>query len=215
MNLPIFSSDSAERGQFLKLFGLLCYYGVPFLLIGEAMAYGKGMIGGWVFLLLIILDVPFLFVVSLALFWFMDRSATGFTKLVYAGGGIPPDPAHSGCESLVARGFYPEAAQAYRAYLAANPADHLARFKLAELCRVHLNDPAAAEQLYLEVRRGNPSPKEERLVSNLLIELYRVTGRRDRQMVELARFAGQWKGTRAGADAARTLKEMKEEMKEQ
>jgi hypothetical protein len=209
---PLSSPDSAERGQFLKLAGMLCIYGGPLLLVAEAMAFGKGMIGGLTLLLLILLDIPILFGVSLVLFWFMDRSASGFTRMVYAGGNLPPDPAHSGCESLVARGYYQEGAVAYRAHLAAHPGDHLARFKLAELCRVHLNDPDAAEQLYLEVRRGGPSPKEERLLSSLLIELYRATGRRDRQMVELARFAARWKGTRAAADAATALREMKQEM---
>jgi hypothetical protein len=133
--------------------------------------------------------------------------------MVYAGGNLPPDPAHSACEALAARGFYAEAAEAYRNHLLEKPGDHLARVKLAELYRTHLADPDAAERMYLEIRRGKPSAREDRLASNLLIELYRKTGRRDRLMVELARFAAQWKGTRAGEDAARTLHEMKDEMK--
>jgi tetratricopeptide (TPR) repeat protein len=134
--------------------------------------------------------------------------------MVYAGGNLPPDPAHSAFEALAARGFYAEAAEAYRSHLVANPKDHGARLKLAELYRAHLNDPERAERLYLEIRRGQPSPKEDRLAANLLIELYRFTGRRERLIVELARFADQWKGTRAGQEAARALKELKEEMRD-
>jgi len=210
---PLSSVDAAERAQFLRLFVTLLPGAYFLLTAAEGLAYGKDAIGGWVFLLLLALNVPIIFGFSLLLFHMMDRSASGLSSMVYAGGGHPPDPAHSGCEALAARGFYPEAAEAYRAHLLEKPGDHLARVKLAELCHTHLNDPDAAEQLYLEIRRGKPSPREDRLASNLLIELYRKTGRKDRLMVELGRFAAQWPGTRAAEDAARTLKEMKEELR--
>ena len=50
------------------------------------------------------------------------------------------------------------------------------------------------------------------LVANLLIELYRGTGQRGRLMMELARFADRYRGTRPGTEAARTLREMKAEL---
>ena len=212
MRIPLSSEDAAERAQFLQLFVHLLPYALLLLLAGEGTAYARGMIGGWVLLLLVLLNVPLIFGFSLLVFWMMDRSASALSKMVYAGGNLPPDPAHSSIEALAARGFYTEAAEAYRNHLVARPTDHAARLKLAELYRSQLNEPEAAERLYLEIRRGNPTPKEDRLASNLLIELYRATGRRDRLMVELARFAAQWKGTRAGDDAARALREMKAEM---
>jgi len=212
---PFSSEDAAERAQFLKLFVFLLPGALFLLVAAESMAYSRGMIGGWVLLLLILLDVPLVFAFSVLLFWLMDRTASGVSSMVYAGGGLPPEPAHSAFEALVARGFYAEAAEAYRNHLVAKPTDHAARIKLADLYRAHLNDPDAAERLYLEVRRGKPSPKEDRLTSNLLIELYRATGRRDRLMVELARFADQWKGTRAAEDAAKALGELKEGMTDQ
>jgi hypothetical protein len=49
------------------------------------------------------------------------------------------------------------------------------------------------------------------MAANLLIELHRGTGRRDRLLVELARFADRYKGTRAGKHAAMALREMKQE----
>jgi hypothetical protein len=143
----------------------------------------------------------------------MDRSATGLSNMVMAAGNLPPDPAHSPYETLAIRGFYNEAAEAYRNHLLEKPADHLARVKLAELYIKHLANLEAAEQLYLDVRRNKPSPREDRLASNLLIELYRKMGKKDRLMVELGRFAEQFKGTRAAEDAAKSLKELKEELR--
>lgn len=211
---PLSSVDAADRAQFLHLFVRVAPPALLMLVAGESLAYARGWINGWVLLLLLVLDVPLIFGFSRLLFGLMDRSARGLVGMVYASGNLPPDPAHSAFEALAARGFYTEAAQAYRDHLVAAPGDHAARLKLADLYRAHLNDPEAAERLYLEVRRGRPSAREDRLAANFLIELYRATGRRDRLMVELARFAAQWKGTRAGEDAARALRDLKEEMKE-
>jgi hypothetical protein len=209
---PLFSEDSAEQAQFLKLFVRLLLLGGPLLLVGEGMAVDRGWINGWVFLLLVLFDPVILYLAAWGLFWLMDRAATGFTTMVYAGGGHPLEPAHSGIESLTARGFYPQAAEAWRSHLEVYPGDHAARLKLADLYHRHLENPAAAEALYLAVRRGSPAAKEDRLASNLLIDLYRTTGRTDRQMVELARFAARWKGTQAGADAARVLHDLKQDL---
>jgi hypothetical protein len=213
MTRTVSSHDSADRAQFLKLFINMLPPALILLVGGEGVAYSRGWIGGWALLILVLLDGPLIFLLSYAMFHMMDRSATGLSNMVLAAGNLPPDPAHSAFESLTARGFYPEAVEAYRAHLAEKPGDNLARVKLADLYIRHLNDLEAAEQLYLDIRRGKPSPKEDRLASNLLIELYRKSGRRDRLMVELGRFAEQFKGTRAAEDAARTLHEMKEEMR--
>ncbi|MDH5284969.1 MAG: hypothetical protein OEW80_13910, partial [Gemmatimonadota bacterium] len=50
--------------------------------------------------------------------------------------------------------------------------------------------------------------------SNMLIELYRTTGRRDRLRVELARFADRYRGTRGGRSAAELLRDIKTEDRE-
>lgn len=213
MTLTTSAHDSGDRAQFLKLFIGLLPGGFFLLSAGEGLGYARDWYGGWIFLLLLLLNVPAIYGFSLLFFRLMDRSAAGIGSMVYAAGNIPPDPAHSAFESLTARGFYPEAVEAYRAHLIEKPGDNLARVKLADLYIRHLNNLEAAEQLYLDIRRGKPSPKEDRLASNLLIELYRKSGRRDRLMVELGRFAEQFKGTRAAEDAARTLHEMKEEMR--
>ncbi|HWA16770.1 MAG TPA: hypothetical protein VG817_10060, partial [Gemmatimonadales bacterium] len=75
----------------------------------------------------------------------------------------------------------------------------------------HLDRPDEAEGVLLEVRRSNPTDAEERQASNLLIDLFHATGQVDREIVELARFADRWKGTKAGSDAASRLRELKQE----
>src|SRR5216684_2510171 len=47
------------------------------------------------------------------------------------------------------------------------------------------------------------------LLLNLLIDLYRKLGRRDRLTVELARCADRYRGTPPGAAAAQELRELK------
>lgn len=207
------SHDSADRAQFLKLFVNLLPPAFIMLAGGEALAYAKGWINGWVLLLLIALDIPLIYLLSMMVYQGMDRSASGLSNMVLAAGNLPPDPAHSPYETLAVRGFYREAAEAYQNHLIDKPLDHLARVKLADLYIKHLDNLEGAEQLYLDIRRNKPSAREDRLASNLLIELYRKMGKKDRLMVELGRFAEQFKGTRAAEEAARSLKEIKEEMR--
>lgn len=212
IRLPFRSTDAVERGQFLKF---LVQFGIPaFLLltIGELRAWGLGMIGTAGLVLLVVLNVPAIVLFSGLAFGLIERTATGLAHTMLGAGNLKPEPAHSSSESLAARGLYREAVQAFRARIAEVPDDNLARIKLAEIHRAHLDEPDEAERLYLEVRRQHPDPRHEFLATNLLIELYRGTGRRDRMMVELARFADRYRGTRAGRDAARALREMKEEL---
>lgn len=212
MNPGSGAGDTGDDAQFRTLLVQLAIPGFIVLAAGEYAAWRKEWIGGGVFvLLLLLLNPPVLYLLARMLNALIGGSATGFAQMVLAGGNLTPEPAHSGMESLVARGFYAQAAEQFRAHLVTAPADHLARFKLADLYRRHLADPLAAEQLYLEVRNGRRAPREEMFAGNMLIELYRETGRRDRQIVELARFAERWRGTVAGRSAAQALKELKQD----
>jgi hypothetical protein len=206
---PLFSNDSGDKAEFLKLFVRTAIPGLPILVMGEGYGVIKGWYGGPLFLLLLLLDLPLIFLLSTLLWLLMQGAAQGFVHTVLGAGNLKPDPAHSAAESLVARGFYPEAATAFRALIAEQPKDDLARIKLAQVYRDHLGEPESAEALLLEVRRHAADPRHEIMAANLLIELYRATGRKDRLMVELARFAGRYKGSRAGSEAARALREMK------
>lgn len=208
--LPDF--HSGDRAQFYKLLFRTGMYVIPLLFVGEALAWSRGWIGPGTLFVLAILNFPVVYIYCAIQFWMMSTVAEGFTKMVLAGGNLPPDPAHSRFEALEVRGRYADAAEAWRDHLVAKPRDHLARIKLADLCLRHLDRPDAAERLYLEIRQGQPTPREERLATNLLMELYRKTGRKDRLMVELARFANQHKGTRASQEATRVLLELKQEL---
>ena len=210
--LPFLSEHSGERGQFLKLFGQLLGPAFFLLVAGEFMAQRAGWIGSGAFwFLVLIVNLPLIFFFSVLLYAVIDRTVDSAAAL--ASGNLPSAPAHSGCESLEARGLYHQAADAYRALIAAHPSDNLARIKLAELYRAHLGEPESAERLFVEVRQNHPDPRHDFLAANLLLELHRSTGRRDRLMVEMAKFADRYRNTRAGRDAARALKEMKEEMR--
>jgi hypothetical protein len=203
--------DSADRALFLKLYVRLQLIAGPLILGISIGAAVKEWIPVWLGIVLVLLNPAIVYALSFGLFWAMDRTAVGFTNMVYAGGGHPLTPPHSGIESLEARGLYVQAAERWRQHLLEHPGDNQARFKLADLCRRNLDRADEAEGVLLEVRRSSPTEAEERQASNLLIDLFHSTGRFDREMVELARFADRWKGTKAGKDAAARLRELKQE----
>jgi thioredoxin-like negative regulator of GroEL len=136
-------------------------------------------------------------------------AARGVVRMLTASAGIPQGASFAYQESLVVRGRFEEAADAYRAHLVDHPADHDARLALAALSAGHLGDPAAAERLYLEVRAAQPSDRQEWVVAQALIELYHATGQRGHEMAELSRVAARYPGTAQGAAAKRVLMEMK------
>ena len=169
----------------------------------------KEVIPGWVALVMIVLDIPIIVGCIFAIHWGTNRAATGFVNTLHAAGNIPPPPSYPNQDVLIARGRYQDAADWFRDHLTVEPEDNEARLRLADLLEQHLDDPAEAERLYLEVRRRQPDGRQEVRVANGLIDLYRKQGRRDRLMVELARFADRYRGT-PGADAAsRLLRELK------
>lgn len=201
--------DAAERGQLLRLAVLI---GIPALfLLGllDVAFFARGQIGPGLLLVLLLLNVPITALIVFLVWRLIGGTSRGLVQMVLGAGNLPPEPEHSALESLVARGFYREAAEGFRTHLATVPHDNAARLKLAALEHQHLQNPAAAEQLYLEVRAHHPTPRQDTLATNLLIELYRSTGQRGRLMTELARYAARHRGTRAGEDAARALRELK------
>ncbi len=135
--------------------------------------------------------------------------ATGVVQVISGAGNLAPSPSFSYQESLVARGRYADAADAYRDHLALHPEDHDARLALADLFAGHLDDSAAAERVLLEVRQSLPTEAQERRATEGLIDLYGRTGQTGRRMFELARFAERYAGTAAAAAAKRTLAELK------
>ena len=141
-----------------------------------------------------------------------EASSKAFVSVMTSAGNITPAPSYSYQESLVARGRYDEAEQAYQDHLAAEPNDLDARLALAALIRDHARDSARAERLFLEARGLGPTPAQEYAIANALIDLYRRTGQPGREMAELARFADRYRGSDGGNRAREALRRLKAEI---
>lgn len=136
-------------------------------------------------------------------------AAAGMVNTLTAGGDLTPRRSFSYEESLIASGRLNEAREALRAHLAREPQDFDAALALASLHRDHLRDPDGALRVLLDLRR-NPLPSAiEFSVTNQLIDLYRATGDRGRELAELARFADRFQHTAAGAQARAALRRIK------
>ncbi len=133
----------------------------------------------------------------------------GIVQTMTGAGNLPPAPGFSFQESLVARGKYQEAAEAYGEHLERSPDDIHARLALAALWRDHLGDPAMSERLYLDTRSRRPPPNVEFAIGNSLIDLYHRTGQPGRELAELARFAERFRGTPEGARARAAIARIK------
>ena len=165
--------------------------------------------GPWAMLGIVLVGTAAGYVVGRTVWFAGDLAGRGFTHVVTASGNLPPAPSFSYQEALIARGRYAEAAATFRDHLAAHPQDHDARIAFGALCTGQLRDPAMAARLYSEVRAGKPTPQQELVVSHALVDLYRATGDRGREMAELARFAARYQGTRAADAAKRALQELR------
>lgn len=205
---PLRDSDSAERINRLRVVIWLGPAAFLMLSLAEFKAVGVGP----VLLLLMLLNIPFIALIAFLLLRGVDMGARGWVGMVSGAGNIAPAPSFSAQESLIIRGQFEAAEESFAAHLAAHPADHAARLALAELYRRHLSNPAAAERLYLEIRQGNPTGRQESAAHNQLIDLYRATDQRGKLMTELARYAERYAGTRGGTEARRALDELKRDI---
>jgi hypothetical protein len=205
---PLQDVDSAERAYLLKVavfFGPACFV---MLSMAWYFCLRQEWISGGVFLLLLVLNVPFTIAGIFAIHRAAGATSTGLVKTIFAAGNIPPPPTYPRQDVMIVRGQYAEAADYFRDHIRIEPGDHEARLQLAHLLETRLQGDAEAEQLYQEVRRMQPAPQQEMRAANGLIDLYRRTQRRDRLRVELARFADRYRGTAAADAAARELTEL-------
>ena len=146
---------------------------------------------------------------TLAVWTLSGAASRGLVQTITGAGNLPPAPSFSFQESLVIRGRFDEAAEAYRAHLEQAPGDFHARLALAALWRDHLRDPAMAERLYLEARTRRPPAGFDFAIGNALIDLYHRTGQRGRELAELARFAERFRDTPDGARARQAIARIK------
>jgi hypothetical protein len=142
--------------------------------------------------------------------WTLSGAASrSLVQTMTGAGNLPPAPSFSFQESLVIRGKFDQAAEAYRAHLQQVPGDFHARLAVAALWRDHLKDPAMAEKLYLEARSLRPPPGFDFAIGNALIDLYHSTGQRGRELAELARFAERFRDTPDGVRARQAIARIK------
>lgn len=203
------STDAAESAHLVKI---AVWFGpAAFIMLSGLWFFlaNQGSIPAWVAVVMTLLDIPLVVLGVLAIHHATNRASRGLVNMLYAVGDIAPPRTYPRQDVMIVRGQYREAAEYFRDHLTVEPDDNEARLRLADLLEQHLDDPAEAERLYLEVRRLQPQPGQEMRAANGLIDLYRKQGRRDRLMVELARFADRYRGTPGGDAAGRLLKELK------
>jgi len=201
--------DARDRADLLRI---VVYFGPPcFVLLSALWSfwYSKGYISAGVLVVLLILNLPLTAAGVMVINRMVAKASTGLVRTMFAAGDIPPPRSYPRQDVLIARGQYAEAAEYFRDHLRITPEDNEARLRLADLLERHLNDPEEVERLYWEIRRTSPTGREEMAAANGLIDLYRRTARRDRLLVELARFAERYQGTSAAEAAGRELRELK------
>lgn len=201
--------DAAERAQLVKI---AVWFGPAAFVMLSGLWYflaDRGDIPGWLAALLFCLDVPLVVGGVLLIHRGTSRASEGLVHTLYSAGNIPPPRSYPRQEVMIVRGQYAEAADYFRDHLVVEPDDNEARLRLADLLERHLGDAAGAERLYLEVRRRDPDRGQEMRAANGLIDLYRAQGRRDRLIVELARFADRYRGSPGAEAAARMLEDLK------
>ena len=135
--------------------------------------------------------------------------ATEFIGRLYSAKGTARQHEFSIQESMVARGRFDEAVESFRSHLAEHPDDIHARYRLATLQLRERQDPAAAEDELLALRRRKLDAGTALLVSNHLIDIYRATDQRGKLMAELTRMMKEQAGTPLGDGAVKLLDELR------
>ncbi|MEO8479663.1 MAG: hypothetical protein ABI542_08525 [Gemmatimonadota bacterium] len=167
-----------------------------------------GLSAGQWWLALFVINPLLVYLVSRVL-----RGAFGGIASTFMGGllstrGTAHTREFSEMESLIVRGEFAEAADRYRSHLVAFPDDTDASIRLAVLTAEKLRDPDAAVAHYLHARESGPTPQQETLIGNGLIDLYRAAGDAHALRAELARFARLHQHSAAGRHALEALKGM-------
>lgn len=187
-------------------------------------------LGPWMFLLLAIVEVLLLFRGVISINTCIALMAVANPLLIYAtarvlrgvfGGlaegmmgtllstrGAPHTREFSEMESLVIRGQHAEAAVRYEEFLVAFPRDTDAWMRLAALQAAELRQGARAVVTYLRARESGPTPQQERIIGNALIDLHRGLGDHHALRAELARFARLNHGTAIGRQAQDALRNL-------
>lgn len=206
--------DVARGARFLHAFGWLAFAGllwgglVGSVLGGVAGAFlgalaGVVVIGGG----------------GGALILFVTDHVGGAARVLYnpTGSGTPRRREYSFAQSLIVRGEYGKAIEAYQARVAEDPTDPDPYIAIARLLRDEMDDPEQAAVWFRRVRdRTSLDAGRSILVTRELVELYGTRlGEPLRAAPELARLAEMFPHTPDGKWAASELAELKRRMLEE
>lgn len=179
------------------------------LLIGGILLRRRGVLSGGQLIFMLVVVNPLLLV---GIAWLLRHGSARFAErmmgTLLSSRGTAHTPEFSAIESLIVRGEYRQAAEAYQSHLVAYPRDIAAQLRWARLTADHLDDIPAAILLYRRAREMAPTAAQETQIGNALIDLCRAHGDRDALRAELARFARIHRGTRAGEQARAACREV-------
>jgi len=206
--------EYTDPTDLIRLLRVVLLFGCPCFVILSALWYfmlEQGWISAPVFGLLLLVNIPISAAGVIAVHRTVGNTAVFVVKTIFADGDIPPPPTYPRQDVLIVQGKYAEAADWFRDHIRIEPDDHEARLRLAMLLETYLKGYDEAERLFLQIRNAKPpgDARQQMQACNLLIDLYRKTGRTDRLVGELARFVERYRGSPQAAGAARELKELR------
>jgi len=206
--------EYTDPTDLIRLRRVVLLFGCPCFVILSALWYfmlEQGWISAPVFGLLLLVNIPISAAGVIAVHRTVGNTAVFVVKTIFADGDIPPPPTYPRQDVLIVQGKYAEAADWFRDHIRIEPDDHEARLRLAMLLETYLKGYDEAERLFLQIRNAKPpgDARQQMQACNLLIDLYRKTGRTDRLVGELARFVERYRGSPQAAGAARELKELR------
>jgi tetratricopeptide (TPR) repeat protein len=164
---------------------------------------------GFGFIWFVIPDIALTALIIFGVYWLIDKfSRGGASILLPSGKSTPFEPQYSEQDALIVRGNFAEAADSYRAIIADDPRDVVARLRLGRVLEEHCGDYEGAEASYRSIRTLAPDDTQQWLASNALVDLFQRTGQRDKLKAEYGRMSRQYAGTTAGANARRRYEEL-------
>jgi tetratricopeptide (TPR) repeat protein len=124
----------------------------------------------------------------------IDPAGDALGRLIVSSGSSTPSVAqHSNIEALEMKGRYAEAAEAYRAVIAAEPADIVACEKLGLLAMRQLKQYDVALFAYREAEKRATEPKKQVAYAMMVVGIYRENLKDyGKAMVELRRILARY-----------------------
>lgn len=195
--------DTGDQAEQLRFTFMVLLPGMLLLHFLEKLLWPGGPI-----LFLTLLNPALLVLLSLLLWPLIHRGSSVFISGLLAGGGEAFTVQYSEIESLVVQRHFEEAADMYRAIAEEMPKNADVRMRLGALLENHLKDLPGAVASFLAARHAGPTAQQDAVITNALIDLYRLTGDRVGMKAELTRFARLQKGSPAGEHAREAVRKM-------